>query len=132
MFRLYKIAFLPMAASIICLYSMASAADVVTCPQAEDVRNKTISQEFDWTTSEDVSLHSILNVHQLHSVSIENYGEFLACSYDSETIQLRLDGKPIKVGCTLKPQSEPWSNSEPGQYVCLEKNKAACLVLLDC
>lgn len=113
-------------------FSINSFADVITCPSTDSIKSRKISQEFEWTVSEDVSLHSLLNVDRLYSVSIENYGEFMACTYESEGIRIRLDGKPITVGCLLKPQSEQWLNSGSGQYICLEAEIENCHVAIDC
>lgn len=107
-------------------------AEVTNCPSPMEVKERQISQQFDWTVAEDVTLHSLLNVRRLYFVSIENHGEFLACSYDSETLQIRLDGKPIQSGCLIKPQSEQWFSSEPGMNVCLESDKSQCKVFVKC
>ncbi len=107
-------------------------AESFSCPLISEVKERTISQYFEWTVSDDTSLHSILNVNELLSVSIESYGEFLACTYMSETIQFRLDAKPLEDNCLLVPTSENWFSDGSGKSVCQDDEKGRCVFEINC
>ena len=102
------------------------------CPTPEEVRNREITREYEWTVNEEVSLQALLSVTTLYAVQIENYGEFIACKYEANQQFIRLDGVPAKKRCPIQAISEEWFQSEGGQSVCDEKDLKLCLFEFHC
>jgi hypothetical protein len=102
------------------------------CPSAEIVKERKISQEYDWTIDERRSLEDVLAVEKLYSVRIKNRGEFIACYYSSDNQLLRLDGAALKKGCLINKKSGNWQGSENEEQVCKEEDLSLCIYEIHC
>ncbi len=96
------------------------------CATPQEVKERLISPEYDWSVSEGVSLEEILSVDKLYAASIENYGEFVACSYEAAQKYIRMDGVPKDGSCAIQTASDNWFSSEAGKSVCEEEDVTLC------
>lgn len=117
---------------LILIISNNSFATSFTCPAVQSIKDRTISKEFDWTVSEETSLESVLNVSELLSVTIENHGQFLRCTYNSSDVEVNMDAKPITVDCLIVPSSQNWINHDNGRSVCNDVVKGRCEIETSC
>jgi len=105
------------------LYSNAYAA---SCATADDVRDRHIPTDYDWSVNEEVSLDNLLSVTHLYGVTIENYGEFVSCKYEAAQQYIRLDGAPKNSKCPVRTVSDNWFVSDSGRTVCGDEDKTLC------
>ncbi len=105
---------------------LSAAAYAERCATPAEVRDRLISPDYEWTVNEDVSLDKLLAVEKLYGVSIENYGEFVACKYTAPQQYIRLDGVPRNSQCPVRAISDNWFVSESGETVCEEKDPTLC------
>lgn len=96
------------------------------CASPQEVRDRLISKDYEWSVNEDVSLEGLLAVTRLYGASIENYGEFIACKYEAPQQYIRLDGIPKASRCPVKAVSGNWFISEKGRTVCSDKDITLC------
>jgi hypothetical protein len=96
------------------------------CATPEEVRDRKISPDYEWSVNEEVTLDGLLSVRHLYQVTIENYGEFVACKYEASQQYIRLDGAPKNSKCPIRILSDNWFVSESGQTVCDEKDNTLC------
>ena len=61
------------------------------CPTPEQVRERNINRDYEWSVDETVTLDMLLMVSELREVSLQNHGEFVSCHYLSE----QLPGQPV-------------------------------------
>jgi hypothetical protein len=102
------------------------------CPTPDEVRERKISMNYEWTVDERVSLENILSVKRLIAVRIKNDGEYMSCRYTTEKQLVRLDGLPKSDKCVIKISSGEWISTDTGELVCQEKNIALCLFDIEC
>jgi hypothetical protein len=119
---------------IIFCFSLLFIADASAerCASPDEVRDRLISADYDWSVSEDVSLGGLLSVTKLYGVSIENYGEFVACKYEAAQQFIRLDGSPKVSKCPVRPASEKWFLGEGGKTICDEDDYGDCRFEFGC
>ncbi|NKB37262.1 MAG: hypothetical protein GKR93_08840 [Gammaproteobacteria bacterium] len=96
------------------------------CATPQEVKERLISPDYDWSVSEGVTLEEILSVEKLYAASIENYGEFIACSYEAKQKYIRMDGVPKESSCAIQTASDNWFSSEAGKSVCEEDDVTLC------
>lgn len=96
------------------------------CATPDEVRDRLISPDYEWSVNEEVTLEALLSVRRLYQVTIENYGEFVACKYEANQQYIRLDGVPKHSKCPVRVISDNWFISESGQTVCDEKDNTLC------
>ncbi|MFT5134882.1 MAG: hypothetical protein ACI9SC_003364 [Gammaproteobacteria bacterium] len=112
---------------VICAtFLMIANAYSERCATPEEVRERLISADYEWSVNEEVSLDGLLAVKNLYAVTIENYGEFVACKYEGAQEYIRLDGASKKSKCPIQATSDNWFISEGGQVVCDEDDNALC------
>ena len=118
-------------ACIICIYSLSVHAESYSCPTIQQIHDRTITQQFEWTVSEQTSLDAVLNSRALLAVTIENAGEFVTCTYASEPSDVRLDAKPLGDNCTMVSEQSDWQTTADRE-ICTEPNKLSCLFTQSC
>ncbi len=96
------------------------------CATADEVRDRQISADYEWSVNEEVSLDNLLSVTHLYGVTIENYGEFVSCKYEALQQYIRLDGAPKNSTCPVRALSDNWFVSESGRTVCSAKDFTLC------
>ena len=96
------------------------------CATPQEVKDRLISPDYEWSVNEEVSLDGLLSVQHLYAVSIENYGEFVACKYEAPQQYIRLDGAPKEGSCPVQALSDNWFVSEHGRTVCEEEDLTLC------
>jgi hypothetical protein len=109
----------------LCLLSICTV-QAERCATPDEVRDRRISPDYDWSVSEGVTLEAVLSVTQLYQVTIENYGEFVACKYEANQQYIRLDGAPKDTKCPVQSVSDNWFVSVSGQTVCEEEDSTLC------
>lgn len=114
------------------LAALAGPVPAATCPTPQEIRARLIPEDYDWSVSENVSLESLLTVSELYGVSIENYGEFVACKYTATGQYVRLDGVPRESGCPLIGISDNWAVNYVGQLVCDDEEFGTCVFDTGC
>ncbi|NOG59823.1 MAG: hypothetical protein HND53_04925 [Proteobacteria bacterium] len=77
-------------------------------------------------------MEDVLSVEKLYSIRIKNKGEFIACYYSGGKNLLRLDGAPLKKGCSINEKSGVWLPSENGEQVCKEDDLNLCVYEIHC
>ena len=117
---------------IFSIFFMVANTNAERCATPDEVRDRLISPDYEWSVSEDVSLNGVLSVTKLYAVTIENYGEFVACKYEASQQYIRLDGAPKMSNCPVRALSDNWFVSEAGQTVCDEENSALCRFEFGC
>jgi len=111
---------------------MASSAYADTCPTPDEVRDRKISEDYDWSVPENISLKDLLSVNKLYAVRIINYDEYVSCRYTTEKWPVILDGTPKTEQCRVMPTGGEWTGTDSGQLVCREKDVTKCLFNLEC
>ncbi|MCZ6803830.1 MAG: hypothetical protein O7D86_07835 [Proteobacteria bacterium] len=102
------------------------------CPTPEIIKDRMISRDYEWTIDERRTLDDVLSVEKLYSIRIKNKGEFIACSYSGSKNLLRLDGKPVKEGCSVNKSSGNWELAENGEQICKEAELGLCVYDINC
>ena len=109
-----------------------NAVSADECPTAEIVKERKISQKYDWSIDERRSLKDVLAVEKLYSVRIKNQGEFVACYYTGENGLLRLDGGVFDENCLINQKSGDWIKTEKDEYICNELDVSQCSFEIHC
>lgn len=117
---------------ICCAVLFSSGTFAERCATPDEVRDRKIPPDYEWTVNEEVTLEGLLSVKELYGVSIENYGEFVACKYEAYQQYVRLDGIPKAVPCPVYANSDNWFVSDKGQTVCDDKDFTECLFEYRC
>ena len=102
------------------------------CPTPDEVRERKISENYEWTVDERVSLENILSVKRLIAVRIINDGEYMSCKYTTEKQLVVLYGLPKSDKCVINISSGEWISTDTGERVCQEKNITLCLFDVEC
>lgn len=108
------------------VFFTVSVVHAERCATPDEVVNRMISPDYEWSVSEGVTLEGILSVRQLYAVTIENYGEFVSCKYEASQQYIRLDGAAKNATCPIQSSSDNWFVSEGGQTVCAESDFTLC------
>ena len=108
------------------------AAYADRCPTPDEIRERTILKDYDWTVDERTSLENILSVKKSIAVRIMKNGEFVSCRYTTERQLVRLDGLPAKEKCVITVSSGEWINTTTGESVCQEEDTMQCLFEMEC
>lgn len=115
---------------VCCLFSLAVFAD--QCPSAEQVRERNISRDYDWSVDETVTLDMLLTVSGLREVSLQNHGEFVSCYYLSGQLPVRMDGTAPDPGCLVTRASGTWISLPGGTLKCNEEEHDQCHFSIQC
>lgn len=113
--------------SLLFIYTLLNFVQAETCPSPQEIRARLVSENYEWSVNEDVSLESLLSVKKLYGVSIENHGEFVACKYEAPGQYVRLDGMPRPTGCPVIAISQNWAVNTAGQLACDDEDLVACV-----
>ena len=103
-----------------------------TCPSATDIRNRKVPETYEWTVHYELALDDLLSVTQLFAVSIENYGEFVSCKYESPRREVRLDGISKTEKCLIMVDSGNWFTMDDGKIICQEDDLSKCQYKYEC
>lgn len=103
-----------------------------SCPTPEEIRDRTISKQYEWTVDENTTLKELLAVKQLYAVRIMDYGDYVSCRYSTKQWPVTLDGKPKGRDCELTPLAGEWTSTDSGHLVCREKEVTQCGFKFDC
>ena len=114
----------------ILLFSPFVAAD--TCPNASDIRDRKVPEAYEWTVNYELALDDLLSVTQLYAVSIENYGEFVSCRYESPKREVRIDGVSKTEKCLIMVDTGDWFTIDDGKIVCQEDELTNCQYKFEC
>ena len=112
------------------LFSPLVFAD--TCPTANDIKGRKVPEAYEWTVNYEVALDDLLAVVQLYAVTIENYGEFISCKYDSPNREVRLDGISKAERCLITVASGDWFTMDNGAIICQEDDLSKCQYKYEC
>ena len=115
---------------ILLLFSPFVVAD--TCPNASDIRDRKVPEAYEWTVNYEMALNDLLSVTKLYAVSIENYGEFVSCRYESPRREVRMDGIPITGKCLITVDTGDWFTIDDGRIVCQEDELTNCQYKYEC
>lgn len=102
------------------------------CPTPDEVRERKISQDYEWTVDDRVTLDGLLSVKQLYAVRIKDNGRFVSCNYSTEKRLISLDGLPNKGECSIVTSVGEWHGTENGELVCQEKDSTQCHFQFEC
>jgi hypothetical protein len=108
------------------------AAEADGCPSAMDVRYRLISETYEWTVDEGITLEDVISVTRLFAVSIENHGEYVSCKYEYDKRFLKLDGAPKKNNCRITFSSGKWLDAGNGKLICDEEDVTQCNFKVEC
>jgi len=103
-----------------------------TCPTASDIKDRKVPEAYEWTVNYELALGDLLSVTQLYAVSIENYGEFVSCKYDSPNREVRLDGISKAEKCLIMVDSGDWFTMDNGGIICQEDELSKCHYKYEC
>ena len=103
-----------------------------TCPTPEKIRERKISDQYEWTVQEGVTLDNLLSVRQLYSVRIINFNDYISCRYSTGKWPVKLDGKPVNNKCHVLPETGEWAGTDSGSLVCQEKDPGKCGFRIEC
>ncbi len=117
---------------LILLSVFASSVRADTCPTPDQVRDRKLSNEYEWTVKEGVTLDEILDVKKLYSVRIFDNGDYVSCHYTTDKWPIRLDAKPDKSKCRMQYDGNKWEVTESGQEVCKETDLEKCNFKIEC
>ena len=115
---------------ILCLYANGNVY-AFSCPSPEEIRERKISRDFEWTVNDDTSLDDMLSVTRLIAISIENQLEYVSCKYKIDSKFIKLDGKPVSENCSISISSGSWL-THGNRKICSEKELDQCLFDIDC
>jgi hypothetical protein len=118
--------------ALLLFFFLIPAVYAERCATPDEVRDRRISPDYEWSVNEEVTLDGLLSVRQLYAVSIENYGEFVACKYEANQQYIRLDGAPKNSTCPIRVLSDNWFVSTGGQTVCDESDITLCRFEASC
>jgi len=117
----------------LCILVVMENAFAGSCATPEEIMERKLSENYDWTVNDKVTLKGLLSVKQLYAVRIMNYGEFVSCHYAAEGQLIRLDGLPNKKGkCLIEPSVGEWVGTDDGDLVCQEKDISKCQFKFEC
>jgi len=102
------------------------------CPMPDVVIERKISNDYEWTVDERVSLENILAVKRLIAVRIKDNGEYMSCKYTTGRQLVRLYGIPKTDKCVIKIASGEWISTDTGELVCQEKDITLCIFDIEC
>lgn len=102
------------------------------CPTPEKIRERKISDQYEWTVQEGVTLDNLLSVQQLYSVRIINFDDYISCRYSTGKWPVKLDGKPVNNKCHVLPETGEWVGTDSGSLVCKEKDPGKCGFRIEC
>ena len=102
------------------------------CPTPEQVREREISRDYDWSVGETVTLDMLLEITELQKVSLNNHGEFISCHYLSGQLPVRMDGAALKPNCFVYRLSEEWIPMPGGVLSCNEAEPVNCRFQIRC
>jgi hypothetical protein len=102
------------------------------CPSAEQVRERNISRDYEWSVAETVTLPMLLEVSELREVSLQNHGEFVSCHYLSDQLPVRMDGAAPDPGCLVTRASGTWISLPGGTLKCNEEKHDQCHFSIQC
>jgi len=111
-------------------FSSIVSAD--TCPSASDIKDRKVPESYEWTVNYEVALDDLLAVTRLYAISIENYGEFVSCKYDSPNREVRLDGISKAEKCLITVDSGDWFTMDNGAIICQEDELSKCQYKYEC
>jgi hypothetical protein len=109
-----------------------TVAHADNCPAPDEVRERKISGNYEWTVDERISLENVLTVKRLIAVRLINNGEYLSCKYTTEKQLVVLYGLPKSDKCMINVSSGEWVSTDSGELVCHEKNITFCLFDVEC
>jgi len=116
--------------SVLLIAAPSVSAD--RCATADEIRDRKISNAYEWTVDDGVTLNDLLSVKRFFAVSVENDGEFVSCKYENDKQFLKLDGLPKKEKCSVIASSGQWLTTGTGRVVCNEKDVENCLFDIEC
>ena len=116
----------------LCVIAIIPNACADGCPTPDEVRERKISRDYEWTVDERTSLENILSVNRLIAVRIVSKGEFVSCRYSTGDQLFSMDGLPHSVECMITISSGVWVRTTTGVSVCQEKDTAQCLFDIEC
>ena len=114
----------------LCIYAESSIY-AESCPSPEQIRERQISRDFEWTVDEDTSLDDMLSVTRLIAISVENQLEYVSCKYKNNSKFIKLDGKASRENCSISISSGTWLTNGK-RRICDEKELGKCLFDIDC
>jgi hypothetical protein len=109
-----------------------SGVHAEVCPTPEEIRDRKISKQYDWSVEETTSLGELLAVKQLYSVRIIGNGEYISCRYTTDKWPVRLDGLPVAGKCKVIQEAGAWTSTVTGEMVCSEQQVERCGYKLEC
>lgn len=115
---------------IVLCFASGTRAD--QCPTPEQIRERNISRDYDWSVSEDVTLDMLLEISTLNKVSVHNHGEFVACYYQSQQLPVRMDGTALAPNCFVTNLSGEWLPLPGGTLSCNESEPDQCRFRIEC
>ena len=121
---------IPLIFLLALLFSSVVSAD--TCPTVSDIKDRKVPEAYEWTVNYELALDDLLAVTQLYAISIENYGEFVSCKYDSPNREVRLDGISKAQRCLITVDSGDWFTMDNGAIICQEDNLLKCQYKYEC
>jgi len=110
----------------------ASGALADQCPTPDQIKERSISRDYDWSVSEDVTLDMLLEISTLNKVSVHNHGEFVACHYQSQQLPVRMDGTAVAPNCFVTNISSEWLSLPGGTLSCTEADLMNCRFQIEC
>jgi hypothetical protein len=120
---------------LFCVYCLVIFPEVLlagNCPDPETIRLRELSRELEWTVDGQTTLDELLAVKSLYAVRISNYGEYVSCYYTTDEWTVKLDAKPVSIGCLIMPDSGRWTSTDSGQLVCREEDINRCGFRFEC
>ena len=118
-----------------CVYFLVVFPEVLlagNCPDPETIRLRELSRELEWTVDGQTTLDELLAVISLYAVRISNYGEYVSCYYTTDEWTVKLDAKPVTIGCLIMPDAGRWTSTDSGQLVCQEEDVNRCGFRIEC
>ncbi|MDX1519586.1 MAG: hypothetical protein R3318_05640 [Gammaproteobacteria bacterium] len=114
------------------LFTCSLPVQADQCPTPAEVRERTITRDYDWSVGEDVTLDMLLEVSELRKVELNNHGEFVACHYLSRQLPVRMDGAAPGPGCYVDKSSSEWLSLPGGTLSCTETELNNCRFTIVC
>jgi len=102
------------------------------CPSPEDIRNRKLSQKYEWTVDEKTTLQNLLSVNKLYAVRIMDQDAYVSCHYSTDKWPVKLDVVSASGNCKPAPQGGKWKKTDSGEVVCQEKDVSKCKFRFDC
>ena len=114
------------------LWLMMTSVMADSCPTPKQVKDRKISNAYEWTVKEGVTLDNILAVEKLYSVRIMDNGDYVSCHYTTSQWPVTLDAKPEKSQCRIHHDDNQWEVTQSGQAICKEKDSGKCSFSIEC